>query len=89
MQHLRMARLWLPDEIPWWVRLPQERPLYEWLRALYRDEGRLPFMRVAEWLAPSADSRAAERAAIMELLAQGESLLNVEARQLGAQLPLL
>jgi hypothetical protein len=63
--------------------------LYEWIRALHRDEGRLPFMWVAEWLVLSADARVAERAAIMRLLAQGASLLNVEARQLGAQLPLL
>jgi hypothetical protein len=88
-QHVRMARLWLPDETPWWVPSPRLRPLYEWIRALYRDEGRLPFMWVAEWLVPSADPLVAERAAIMRLLAQGESLLNVEARQLGGQLPLL
>jgi hypothetical protein len=89
VQHVRTARLWLPDETPWWVRSPQHRPLYEWIRALHRDEERLPFMWVAEWLVPSADALVAERAAIMRLLAQGESLLNVEARQVGAQLPLL
>ena len=88
-QHVRTARLWLPDETPWWVRSPKHRHLYEWIRALYREEGRLPFMWVAEWLGPRADPLVAERAAIMRLLARGEALLNVEARQLGAQLLLL
>ena len=88
-QHLRMARLSLPDETPWWVRAPEQRPLYEWIRALYRDEGRLPFMWVAEWIDPGQNARVAERAAIMRLLAEGVALLNVEARWCGAQLPLL
>jgi hypothetical protein len=88
-QHVRTARLWLPDEVPWWVRSPKHRPLYEWIRALHRDEGRLPFMWVTEWLAPEADARVAERAAIMRLLAAGAVLLNAEARALGAQLTLL
>jgi hypothetical protein len=88
-QHLRTARLDWPDELPWWERSPRYRPLYEWIRALYRDEGRLPFMRVAEWLEPGADPRVAERAAIMRLLAEGAPLLNVEARWAAAQLPLL
>ena len=42
MQHVHTARLWLPDDVPWWVRSPKHRPLYEWIRALYRDGGRLP-----------------------------------------------
>ncbi len=88
-QHLHTACLWLPDATPWWVRSPKYRPLYDWIRALYRDGGRLPFMWAAEWVAPGTDPRAAERAAIMRLLAQGAELLNVEARLLGAQLPLL
>ncbi|HUQ53038.1 MAG TPA: GIY-YIG nuclease family protein [Gammaproteobacteria bacterium] len=88
-QHVRTARLWLRDETPWWVRSPKYRPLYEWIRALHRDEGRLPFMWVVDWLEPTADARMAERAAIMRLLAQGAALLNVEARLLGGQLPLL
>lgn len=88
-QHLHTARLWLPDSTPWWVRSPKYRPLYDWIRALYRDGGRLPFMRVAEWVDAGTDPLAAERAAIMRLLAQGAELLNVEARRLGAQLPLL
>ena len=30
MQHLRTARLWLPDETPWWIEAPRLRPLYHW-----------------------------------------------------------
>jgi len=89
VQHVRTARLSVPDLTPWWVRSPKHRPLYEWIRALYRDEGRLPFMWVTEWIVASADARAAERAAIMRLLAEGATLLNVEARCCGPQLPLL
>jgi hypothetical protein len=63
--------------------------LYEWIRALHRNDDRLPFMWVTEWIDPGADPRVAERAAIMQLLGQGAALLNVEARLLGAQLPLL
>jgi hypothetical protein len=89
VQHVRTARLEFPDEPPWWVRSPKHRPLYEWIRELYADECRLPFMWVIEWVDTSADPLAAERAAIMRLLGQGARLLNVEARVLGAQLPLL
>jgi hypothetical protein len=88
-QHMQTARLWLPDETPWWVRSPKYRPLYAWIRELHRDGGRLPFMWVEDWIEPGADALVAERAAIMRLLARGAALLNVEARQLGAQLPLL
>ena len=88
-QHVRTARLSLPDEMPWWVRSPKHRPLYLWIRELHRDGGRLPFMRVEEWVDPGADPLVAERAAIMRWLAQGAALLNVEAAQLGEQLPLL
>jgi hypothetical protein len=88
-QHVHTARLWLPDEQPWWVRSPKHRPLYEWIRALHRDGNRLPFMLVTEWVGAGRDPRAAERAAIMEAILQGAALLNAEARLLGAQLPLL
>jgi hypothetical protein len=88
-QHVHAARLWVPDVTPWWVRSPKHRPLYSWIRALHRDGGRLPFMWVDEWVDPSTAPRAAERAAIMRLLAQGAELLNAEAQALGAQLPLL
>jgi hypothetical protein len=89
LQHMQAARLWLPDEIPWWVRSPKYRPLYAWIRALYRDGGRLPFLWVAEWIHPASDPLIAERSTILRLLAEGAQLLNVEARNLGPQLPLL
>jgi hypothetical protein len=88
-QHLRTARLSLPDEVPWWVRSPKHRPLYAWMRELHRDGGRLPFMWVEEWVGLDADPLVAERAAIMRWLARGAALLNAEAVKLGAQLPLL
>jgi hypothetical protein len=88
-QHVQTARLWLPDEIPWWVRSPKHRPLYAWIRELHRDGGRLPFMWVEEWVEPDTDPLVAERASIMRWLARGAALLNVEALKLGAQLPLL
>jgi hypothetical protein len=40
LQHLNQAQLWLPDELPWWVIQPKLRPLYTWVRDLYRDECR-------------------------------------------------
>ena len=87
-QHVRTARLWLPDATPWWVRSPKHRPLYAWIRELHGDGGRLPFMWVEEWVEPDADPRVAERAAIMRWLARGALLLNAEALALGAQRPL-
>jgi hypothetical protein len=91
-QHVRTARLWMPDaggdDETWWVRSPKHRPLYAWIRELHRDGGRLPFMRVEEWIEPGADPLAAERAAIMRWLERGAALLNAEARALGAQRPL-
>jgi hypothetical protein len=89
MQHVHTARLWLPDEVPWWVRSPKHRPLYEWIRALHRDGGRLPFMSVAQCVEPGSDPLVAERATILRFLADGARLLNVEARTRGPQLPLL
>jgi hypothetical protein len=88
-QHVQTARLWLPDDVPWWVRSPKHRPLYAWIRELHRDGGRLPFMWVEEWVEPDADPLVAERAAIMRWLARGAALLNAEALKSGAQLPLL
>jgi hypothetical protein len=88
-QHVRTARLSLPDAVPWWVRSTKHRPLHTWIRELHRDGGRLPFMLVEEWIEPGADPLVAERAAIMRWLARGAALLNVEAEQLGRQLPLL
>lgn len=86
-QHVRTARLALPDAIPWWVRSPKHRPLYAWIRELHADGGRLPIMWVEQWLEPDVDALVAERAAIMRWLAQGADLLNVEAR--ARQIPLL
>jgi hypothetical protein len=87
LQHLRTARLWLPDERPWWVRSPRLRPLYEWIRALYQDGERLPVMIVSAWVAPES-ARLAERAHICACLASGQPLLNFEG-ELRRRQPLL
>jgi hypothetical protein len=89
VQHLSTARLWMPDETPWWVRSPKLRPLYEWLRELYRDELRLPTMVVCAWVETTSDAKVAERARIYECLAKRLPLLNVETEILGRQMPLL
>jgi hypothetical protein len=88
VQHVCTARLWLPDERPWWVASPALRPLYEWIRALHRDGYRLPVMCVENWVEPR-DARAAERALIARQLRDDHALLNVEARLEGPQLTLL
>ncbi|HEX3848310.1 MAG TPA: hypothetical protein VHV81_13090 [Steroidobacteraceae bacterium] len=82
LQHLTAARLWLPDERPWWVASPKLRPLYEWIRALHGDGGRLPTMVVWSWRPTLATARAAERARIYECLAKSLPILNVEAQVL-------
>ena len=89
LQHLSTARLWLPDELPWWVESPRLRPLYMWIRALYREDGRLPVMIVSRWLQTTRDARLAERSRIFECLEQRRPLLNVETQLLGPQIPLL
>jgi hypothetical protein len=90
LQHVNMARLWLPEETPWWIESRRHRPLYEWIRLLYRDECRLPVMVIAEWVGTStADARSAERALIRHCMQQGLPLLNIEARASGPQIPLL
>jgi hypothetical protein len=78
LQHLNTSRLWLPDELPWWVKSPKLRPLYTWIRELYGDGNRLPVMVVSAWV-DSLDARSAERARIQECLAQHLPLLNIEA----------
>lgn len=88
LQHLRTARLWIPDEIPWWVQQPKLRPLYEWLRELHRDDGRLPTMVIHSWVDSQA-ARRAEREWIHASLANHLPLLNVEREVLGGQIPLL
>jgi hypothetical protein len=89
LQHLRLARLWMPDEIPWWIQQPKLRPLYEWLRELHCDEGRLPTMVIHSWLGTRTAARLAERARIREALIQRIPLLNVEGELPGGQMPLL
>jgi hypothetical protein len=76
LQHVRTARLALPGEAPWWVRAPQLRPLYSWIRDLYLQEARLPLMLVHAWVQPE-HAHQAERARIRAALAQGLPLLNV------------
>lgn len=88
-QHLNAARLWLPDERPWWIKSPTLRPLYEWIRELYRDELRLPTMVISAWAETTAAARLAERARIYECLANHLPLLNVETEVLGPQMPLV
>jgi hypothetical protein len=88
-QHLDSARLWLPDERPWWVKSPKLRPLYGWIRDLYREELRLPTMVISAWMASLADARLAERSQIYECLAKQLPLLNVESDILGRQIPLV
>jgi hypothetical protein len=87
VQHLNTARLWLPDERPWWIGAPQLRPLYDWIRELHA-EGRLPTMVVHAWVDPKC-ARLAERALILESLTRNLPLLNVERERLGEQLPLI
>ena len=77
-QHLNTARLWLPDDLPWWVARPQLRPLYHWIRELYQDECRLPMMFIMAWT-PARQARTAERVHICECLGQQLPLLNFEA----------
>jgi hypothetical protein len=88
LQHLNTARLWLPDETPWWVSSPKLRPLYGWIRQLYREGGRLPVMLVSEWV-EGPQARLAERARICSCLEQQGPLLNYEAELLRRQLLLL
>ena len=89
LQHLRTARLWIPDERPWWVREPRLRPLYEWIRELHRDDGRLPAMVIHNWVATTRAARLEERTRIHDSLANHLPLLNVEHEILGSQMPLI
>jgi len=88
-QHVQMARLWLPDERPWWIREPGLRPLYSWIRELHRDAGRLPVMVVHAWVETTPAARVAERELILDCLARGQKVFNVEVEILGRQQPLL
>jgi hypothetical protein len=84
-QHLNTARLWLPDELPWWVESPRLRPLYSWIRELYADGGRMPVMVVTAWTGSVGEARVLERARIMECLGSRLEILNVEREILGRQ----
>jgi len=77
MQHLNAARLWLPDETPWWIKSPQLRPLYEWIRELHEDEYRLPTMVIHRWVV--SNPRQAERLHIEQCLTANLPLLNIES----------
>jgi hypothetical protein len=89
LQHLNTARLWLPDDIPWWVKSPKLRPLYNWIRELYADEQRLPVMVVSAWVDSVGEARVTERARIVEYVRERRRLLNVEMEILGRQIPLV
>jgi hypothetical protein len=84
-QHLNTARLWLPDEIPWWVKSPKLRPLYTWIRELYADGGRMPVMVISAWAGSIGEARALERARIVECLRNRLEILNVEREILEKQ----
>lgn len=88
LQHVNAARLWLPDELPWWIKSPKLRPLYDWIRELYRDEQRMPVMAVIAWT-EARNARAEERNRICEYLGQQLPLLNLEAEMLWKKLPLI
>jgi hypothetical protein len=89
LQHVNAARLWLPETLPWWIKSPQLRPLYAWIRALYFAEQRLPVMIISVWSASLPEARAAERARIVECLKQGHDLCNIEKAIFGQHLLLL
>ena len=89
LQHLNTARLWFPNERPWWVKSPKLRPLYTWIRDLYADELRLPTMIICGWAQTSAAARLQERTQIVECLAKRLPLLNVESERFAQQPPLL
>ena len=89
LQHIAAAQLWIPDDRPWFCKAPKLRPLYDWVRELYRDEMRLPTMLVSAWVGTTAAARIAERARIYECLSRRMPLLNVEIEILGKQWPLI
>lgn len=88
-QHLNTARLWLPEERPWWIKSPKLRPLSQWIRQLYHEEYRLPAMIVTQWAHSNAQARLAERTLIFTYLQNRQPLLNVESELIGNQLLLL
>jgi hypothetical protein len=89
LQHVNTARLWLPDEAPWWFKRPELRPLYEWMRELHQDEYRLPLMIITDWAVTGREARDIERRRIFDYLSQKLPLLNIEAESKRGQMPLL
>jgi hypothetical protein len=87
-QHWNTAQVWIPDEKPWWVKAPKLRPLYTWVRELYADERRLPFMLITAWIPTRGEALLAERRQITACLAGQVPLFNVEREILGRQLQL-
>jgi hypothetical protein len=88
LQHLTAAKLWLPDELPWWIKRPEMKSLYQWIRELYRDERRLPVMVVTTW-AQASDALAQERDLICAHLRRQSPLLNRESETFKRQPHLL
>ncbi len=83
-QHVNAARLWLPDELPWWVKREDLRPLYTWIRALHADDARLPMMFVVHWTS-SELARADERQFVRALVVEKLPLLNQDANIMRAR----
>jgi hypothetical protein len=81
MQHVQTARLWLPYETVWWVKVPRLRPLYHWIRELYGQEARLPVMIVHGWV-DAQQARGAEADYIRICLERECPLLNVAICQM-------
>lgn len=78
-QHVRAACLAQEGPGPWWFRQPHLGPLYEWIRALHADGGRLPFMLITNWVPSVEAARLLERSLIAAHRAAGCALLNCEA----------
>jgi hypothetical protein len=77
LQHVAQSKLWMPDEVAWWVKSTKLRPLYEWIRELYREEFRLPVMMVVAWTEQST-ALVEERRHIQECLVERLPLFNRE-----------
>ena len=88
LQHINTARLWVPEQRPWWVKSLRLRPLYEWIRELYLDEQRLPVMAVIAWT-EARHARLEERNRICEYLGRQFPLLNRESKTIGSRQILL
>lgn len=63
--------------------------IYHWIRALGREELRLPAMVVSEWTSTTQAEHVADRARIYEALSQRLPFFSVEMEILGTQWPLL